>query len=327
MVGKGVIVLLIVTISLLLPGCYPQGDTLISNATEYGNTIGNINCGGYIAIKDGWMYYTNTNNNDYLYRKKLDGTEDKQIGGNHFAYNINVVGNWVYYRAGSPGKIYKVNTDGKELQVLDNRRCDNLIVVGNNAYYTASDGKGVNLYRIDTISKKKIEIAKDVNSFSIDDNIIYYNHIIEYFDRDTMSNGSGDFCKIDINGENYVKLSDDDPLIINFVGDFIYYTTHFDDNNIYRMKRDGSDRIVIADNCSGAMIVSGDYIFYSGRQGSENNISRINLVGSDNIILLEGNFGILGIADRYILFCKITERHDGTYFISDFDGNNVQAWP
>lgn len=57
----------------------------------------------------GWIYYFNPNDGDKLYKMRADGTAKTRLNS-QASYNINIIGNWIYYR--SDGKLFKIKTDG-----------------------------------------------------------------------------------------------------------------------------------------------------------------------------------------------------------------------
>lgn len=78
-----------------------------------------------IFVENGWIYYTGENifcNKEIpLTKMKIDGTEEKQIFNGHVA-KINIIDDWMYfyyYDSQEGAKIYKMKTDGTQLQVLD----------------------------------------------------------------------------------------------------------------------------------------------------------------------------------------------------------------
>lgn len=64
---------------------------------------------GSINAYKGWIYYYNPNDGDKLYKMRSDGTAKTRLNS-QASYNINIIGNWIYYRSG--GKLYKIKTDG-----------------------------------------------------------------------------------------------------------------------------------------------------------------------------------------------------------------------
>ncbi len=61
-----------------------------------------------------YIYYSNQNDDNHLYRSKVDGTEQQKLNDNR-SYYITVAGNWIYdsnYSYG--GYLFKIRTDGSD---------------------------------------------------------------------------------------------------------------------------------------------------------------------------------------------------------------------
>jgi hypothetical protein len=72
--------------------------------------------GAYERVSDGYLYYTSTNNNNTLYRLKLDGSMKEKICDDSIdSLHFEVVGEYIYYQNSQDGnKTYRVNVDGKQ---------------------------------------------------------------------------------------------------------------------------------------------------------------------------------------------------------------------
>lgn len=111
-----------------------------------GNDTNNIkNLGGIISTQDEWFYYYYSGdlfNSEGLYRSKKDGT-NKVLMVKGSIYNINVVGDWVYYVKNIDDKhddlvvyhhLYKIKLDGTEKKKIVDHVFDSY-VVNNKIYY------------------------------------------------------------------------------------------------------------------------------------------------------------------------------------------------
>ena len=68
---------------------------------QQGNTNGNIQNIGYVVKTDDYLFYSGGGR---VYRVSLESSERTQILRN-LCENINIVGNWIYYTQGSPGRV------------------------------------------------------------------------------------------------------------------------------------------------------------------------------------------------------------------------------
>jgi hypothetical protein len=63
-----------------------------------------------------WVYFSNWGDYMRLYRIRTDGTEMQKLNDDK-SYDIEVSGDWVYYCNSSDGEFYKVRTDGTDRQL------------------------------------------------------------------------------------------------------------------------------------------------------------------------------------------------------------------
>jgi hypothetical protein len=72
---------------------------------------------GFIVEED-WIYFTKTDNyNTYsLYKIRTDGTEQVKLGKNLGSF-FYVADGWVYYTDKSDDGLYRMRTDGMDIQV------------------------------------------------------------------------------------------------------------------------------------------------------------------------------------------------------------------
>lgn len=113
------LVSLVIIVSLVM-SCILSGSVMGANKNSVGNTSGNINNYGWVAIQGDWIYYRNDALNGNLYKVKTDGTNKTKLNDDDVV-NINAVGDWIYYFdvkrrsfAGNVYHIYKIKTDGTE---------------------------------------------------------------------------------------------------------------------------------------------------------------------------------------------------------------------
>lgn len=82
---------------------------------------------GYYAnanFSEGWMYFANTRADSALFKLRLDGasvpfdgTDETEISGDSAA-NIQVVGDWVFYKCKEDSKWYRIKTNGTDKTLL-----------------------------------------------------------------------------------------------------------------------------------------------------------------------------------------------------------------
>ena len=134
---------------------------------------GNIHNNGYITEYNGKYYFANKDDYDNLYVMDKNEENKKKLSGNHYFYNLNICGDYIYYVSGSPGKIYRVTTDGKNKEKLSNDNSYNLIRYDKYLFYRLSedddwgklyysdDSRGGHIFSYDLKSETEAEICND----------------------------------------------------------------------------------------------------------------------------------------------------------------------
>lgn len=244
-----------------------------------GNNVINA---GVAAGQGDWIYYCLKGKDGKLTRVRTDGSERSVISDDK-AENINVVGDWIYYRVMT--NIYKVGLDGSKKTNL-NTMGFNLIVVGDWMYYTG-DG-GFYKARLDGTQQTLIGKANAL-SFNVYDDWIYYSDQGDTYrlhriktdgSKQEALTGVGAtypkfagknlyyYCvedrhiyKAGLDGTSPVKLTDDRVGSFNLSGDWIYYF-NVEDSKVYKMKLDGTERSVFLVESAHSFSMAGDWIFY-----------------------------------------------------------------
>ncbi len=84
-----------------------------------GNTIGNTVNGGLVAKQGDWIYYSNLQDNGYLYKKSSDGNNKTQLNSDD-SWFLNVIDDWVYFQNDDAGgQLFKTLADGSVTKRVD----------------------------------------------------------------------------------------------------------------------------------------------------------------------------------------------------------------
>ncbi|GLC31679.1 DUF5050 domain-containing protein [Clostridium omnivorum] len=228
--------------------------TLIARALgkEQGNTFGNINNFGLIAKKGTYRYYSNQNDNGYLYKMNYNITSITKLNSDNSLY-INVIGDWIYYSNFSDnGYLYKIKTDGSgKVRLNTDLTISTNISNGYLYYINRTDNNSIYSINIDGTQKKKL--TKDqVSYINVVDNYIYYID-----DSDSYS-----LYRINIDGTDNRKICTGIIEEINIYNGWIYYTNGNDNYCIYRMNLDGTSNTKLNSQESAFINVSKGKIYY-----------------------------------------------------------------
>lgn len=311
-----------------------------NKAIDEASNFRGINKGFNFVRHGNWSYYTAARTNDDgiivggMY--KIDDKSGKSTKlGDDMASFINVKGNWIYYvnlkRDNlNSGEICKVRTDGAERTKLNDEGGVYLTLYKNYLYYKDASLNS-NLNRIKLDGNPKETISKDVLSFYINGDWIYY----------ISDSEPGALNKMKLNGSSNQKICDI-PGPIVFVNDnFIYFkesntlTRQRNDSAalkasfigsigaLYRMRIDGTEsELIIPDQTTGVYEADNHlyYLLSSTMGGRE--LYRADLNGKNVIKLpLKGDFA--GIVDDYIYYAEFKDNQVSIYRTS-LDFKNIQ---
>lgn len=295
-------------------GCSNQIDNSDLSIHSYGNTKGNIQEGGHIVTQNDWIYYTNFNDNDCLYKTTMNGNNTKKLTS-HYSYEINLIGDWIYYINGMPGKVCRVKVDGTGQETVFKQRATNLIATDKWLFFRMSlDHDSTKLYRSDLDGDGAKVICDSVSEFAIYDDRIYYANSAENHALYVM----------DLSGGNHKKLNNDYCQSVNVANGFVYYSAHNDHDHLYRIKVDGTEKKMMSEDSCWNINVYNDYIYYRN-QTQKGSLYRMNIDGSENIQIAEGNISYINITDNFIIYHRNTE--NSGYYYTDLEGNNEKQWP
>ncbi len=298
---------------------------------EIGNSAGNImNC-GYSVEKDGYIYFVSPSQDMHITqisRVKVGTTESEVIyNGNYDIRGLNIIGNKIYFiniaventldEDGVDNKIYKMNLDGSDLELINDNDFSydsyDLYIVKNRIYYVGTDQ---NVYKMDLNGGNRELVAETGTGYlTMNDQYIIYNKIHEdledYITYIRPLNGGEErsitssriispimeqdfiyyidteqhLTKVPIAGGNAEKITDYTIYNINISNGFIYYLNYKDETNedytvaLYKLSLDGGQPEVVKElsNYSSFLNVVGDYAYYMDMDEAKAFINLVNV--------------------------------------------------
>lgn len=217
--------------------------------------------GKYLVQYQNWIYYSNSEDHNSLYKKKLDSSETKKLN-DRLSYCLNISGNWIFYT--SNDNLYKIKTDGSDNENICEDAVLDLCYYDGYIYYSNEKG----LFKIKPDGGKSIRLLKtNITDIIVSNGWVYYNEGGEKYGRinldgtnnqilskDTISETIIDrdwiyfqdikrkkFCKMKIDGTEVQTIIPDNGHDYHILGEYIYYCAG---NHIYRMKKDGSEQMI-----------------------------------------------------------------------------------
>jgi len=206
----------------------------------------------YLQIVGDWIYYNEAYIGRGIMRMKLDGSGRQSLVSKDDAIqDFIVVGDWIYYSKSDLTKDdyyttfpYKMKTDGSMKSRIDDESSMGMIVIGDYVYL----GFG-STYDSDRVVKNDgtEKAASRLNVVNMDGEWIYYldverNYYTDYKEKlyRVRMDGTGNTLVFE---SKYIRQ-------VNFAGDWIYIianTNEYDDN-LYRMKKDGTAVMKLTNN-------------------------------------------------------------------------------
>jgi len=301
----------------------PKGN---NNQHIAGNTTGNIINGGLVVQQGDWIYYSNYDDGEKLYKKRINGTEKTKLNDD-VSRCINVIGDWIYYRD-NKSILYKIHTNGTQhtkMTFAYNDSCLYVNVVGNWIYYINNDESEndvgiISKIHIDGTQKTELN---EYNSLLI--NVV--NDWIYYTTSNLSASGlSSSLYKIRTNGTEKIKLDDNFGGIFFIVVDnWIYYSA---EDGLYKICTDGTQKTKLNDGNDTyfgimGMNVVGDWIYFQNKNDFYNDFGyklyKIKTDGTQKTKLSDDLITGINVVGDWIYYINIADnnrlyriRTDGT---------------
>lgn len=167
---KSLAVSLIISLAIIvLGGRHAPSKPEIEWSNQWGNSSGNILEDGYVAANGNTVCYASLNEAaDALY--SLSETGEITLISRKAAYDLNIVGNQVYFTNGLPGSICRIDIDGTNFKTLVWGEYRNLFVSQSHMAYL----QGSSLVVSDLAGEHTTAIASDVRRFlPFDDTFLF----------------------------------------------------------------------------------------------------------------------------------------------------------
>ncbi|HQA57514.1 MAG TPA: DUF5050 domain-containing protein [Acetivibrio sp.] len=227
----------------------------------------------YINVVDDWIYFSNSNDDDSIYRISIDGNDMQKLN-NDKSWDITVKDGWIFYSNESDGYgIYKMKTDGSCRTKINSDKSYCLNITDDWIYYVNKSDRG-SLYkiRLDGSQKEKL-INDDCNYINAEDGCIYY----------VNNSDEGRIYKLTMNG-NAMRINDDTSSNINVYGEFIYYSNKNDGGKLYRINKDGRNKKLICEDSCDFINITKKWIYYANKEDG-GNLYKIKFDGSNRVKL------------------------------------------
>jgi hypothetical protein len=171
-----------------------------------------------IIVQKDWVYYISEN---VLYKMKTDGTEKTYL--QNYIRNINIIGDWIYYIHSADG-ICKIRMDGTENTMIFPAQAKYMVVVDDWIFYSVQDSLAT--VKTDGTHQREI-IPLDTLFLQFDHDWLYFSNLDD----------QAQLYKVRIDGTDLVQLSNNFPLGLSIIDEWVYY---IDEHDIRRVRKDGN---------------------------------------------------------------------------------------
>ena len=267
---------------------------VISNKFEYndadatGNSAGNLYNGGLFCEYDGYIYFSNPNDFNQLYRMDENGENLKKIHSDKPRY-LNIYNDYIYY--------VRYNHDSGQEVVFR--------------------GNVFGVYRLGLNDTTAEELYNDLAaSLTLSGNKLYFQ---SYNDKDLIEVKS-----VDIDGKNLVKVSTDDYLPLSVYEGDIYYSNVNYNHNIVKMDVEDNLPITIKEGNYYMQIVEENTLYYIDVEAGYK-LTKENLDTGESVVLTEDKCINYNVSTEYGVIYYQCENDDIDHrlMMMDLNGGNV----
>jgi hypothetical protein len=216
--------------------------------------VSNVSANG-ICVVDDWIYYTAPRSGSYnqggIFKMKTDGSNNTNIASGTSQF-INIEGDFIYYLKSEPSSsnIYRANIGESNIEGRNTNETKlssgniNSFIVDNHCIYFVMTNDGLYKMNTDGTNKTKIVSDKDILSFNIKDNFIYYTSKTEPSIIKKISTDGNKTSNIIISALEDEKVSF--IVDLNIVEDYIFFTFSTSSKTEFcRVKVDGTSSKII----------------------------------------------------------------------------------
>ena len=140
-----------------------------------------------------------------------------------------------------------------------------------------------------------------------------------------LTEGNSGIYKADLDGSNKTLLCNEHGFYINIIDNWIYFVNSID-NKIYRMDKEGGNKLKISDIEATSLLAYKNKLYVIGVYEPYGcNLFVMNLDGTEEKNICEEYVGDISIYNNRIYYTYITEDNEGYLCSMDIDGNNKET--
>lgn len=291
---------------------YVSSKTHFNDSYVNGNTAGNLYNGGIFCEHNGMVYFSNPDDNHYLYSMDTATGEVEKLYDDIASF-INADDNYVYYVRNNVAKDFQFaflhfNTNSLcrydlktgKVRILDSAPSIYASLIGNYIYYIHYDTEtSSTLYRIKIDGSEKEQV--DSNPYftcSANGQYLYYNGIKDDHDIYQMDTSSGVSQKI-CQGNYWMPSADNEN---------IYFLDCLNNYSLVKLERSQSEPVQLSSDRIEYYNVCGNMIFFQRNNlDGDAALCCMQTDGSNYKVIREGNFTNINATSQYVYFSAVGE--------------------
>lgn len=296
-------ILLLITVVLLSIYVYKQLHlyntvTKIANQVVEENALNNNKKIYYVGIS-----YTKESDTELTYFSALDDSRKVIETGTNMS-NIKVTDRYIY--GVIEGKLYKIDRNTFEKQIVIDKNISGYDVSSDNVYVYIDSGKNRGIYKIENNNQKLIINGK-IYQMMVDDKYIYV-----VMEASTCKS----LVRFELNGKNKKILTAKQIVSNIFISsENIYYSNRTDNGKIYYVSKNGKHSGKITDNKilsypdseknfnkNEVMTEKDGYLYYIERDGKA--LFRVNLKTKKNNMIMEKEVSTILSSNGNVYYTK-----------------------
>ena len=318
------VLVLIVVLLLIIAHKFLTRVTMNPEGT-IGNTAGNLNNGGLFCEYDGYVYFSNVNDDRCLYRMRPDESEKEKLldvqpgnilaGGDYLYYfQYGVSGEMGLGNIRSSHNFHRADLDGKNIATIETEVVVTGQLVDNYLYLLVAGDKHPTFRKVKIDKSESIDLAAyAVNPACARDGLIYYNgtqndHYL--YTLNTTSHGITELW----GGNIWYPTID---------GDYIYYIDVANDYRLCRYVMSSEIVEVLTNERVECFNVGSGYIYYQVASETDPVLKMMSADGSGVTTIAEGNFTKINMTSRYVYFQEYDE--EDTMYHSPIGSNTYSS--
>jgi len=187
--------------------------------------------GGMLTFQGDWIYFSQLNEGYAIYKMRTDGSDLQRIGS-VCGGDLNVIGDWLYFgNIDDNGRPYRIRTDGSLLSGPLGDECGMFSVAGDWIYYGNYAKNGV-LYKSKTDGSETVPLIDGPGEIaSVYDGWVYYC-------------GQNGFSRVPVEGGEVQALAGEWKTDYCITDEWIYYIENAV-KAVLRMRLDGSEQSIV----------------------------------------------------------------------------------